>query len=85
MVSKNIFVFVILYLEQNIENFIKMIKQDILVFLKELSKNNTKEWFDKTNANSYFSGTITLDDKESFFIPFKYGYGSQYEFEAKAI
>jgi hypothetical protein len=44
-----------------------------------------KEWFDKTNANSYFSGTITLDDKETFFIPFKYGYGSQYEFEAKAI
>jgi uncharacterized protein (TIGR02453 family) len=27
-----------------------MIKQDILVFLKELSKNNTKEWFDENRT-----------------------------------
>jgi uncharacterized protein (TIGR02453 family) len=30
----------------------KMIKQDILVFLKDLSKNNSKEWFD-LNRNRY--------------------------------
>tara|TARA_R110002051_G_scaffold281919_2_gene343644 strand:- start:858 stop:1205 length:348 start_codon:yes stop_codon:yes gene_type:complete len=46
---------------------------------------NCKEWFDKINGNSYFSGTITINDKETFLIPFTYGYGSQYEHEAKAI
>lgn len=46
---------------------------------------NCKEWFDKINGNSYFSGTITINDKEVFLIPFTYGYGSYYEQEAKAI
>tara|TARA_R110001592_G_scaffold256138_1_gene519849 strand:+ start:277 stop:594 length:318 start_codon:yes stop_codon:yes gene_type:complete len=46
---------------------------------------NCKEWFDKINGNSYFSGTITINDKETFLIPFTYGYGSYYEQEAKAI
>ena len=48
-----------------------------------------KEWFDKANGNSYFSGTITLnkgtETEETFLMPFQYGYGSQYEQEAKAI
>jgi hypothetical protein len=48
-----------------------------------------KEWFDKINGNSYFSGIITLnylmDNQETFLMPFQYGYGSQYEQEAKAI
>tara|TARA_R110002126_G_scaffold84218_2_gene204801 strand:- start:200 stop:532 length:333 start_codon:yes stop_codon:yes gene_type:complete len=48
-----------------------------------------KEWFDKVNGNSYFSGTITLNfgmkNEETFLMPFQYGYGSQYEQEAKAI
>jgi len=44
-----------------------------------------KEWFDKLNGNSYFAGTIQINDKETFLIPFTYGYGSQYEQEAKAI
>jgi len=50
---------------------------------------NAKEWLDKINGNSYFSGTITLDygtDKEeTFLMGFQYGYGMQYEQEAKAI
>jgi hypothetical protein len=46
---------------------------------------NCKEWFDKLNGNSYFAGTIQINDKETFLIPFNYGYGSQYEQEAKAI
>ena len=50
---------------------------------------NAKEWFDKINGNSYFSGTITLnyllDNEQTFLMPFQYGYGSQYEQEAKAI
>jgi hypothetical protein len=48
-----------------------------------------KEWFDKVNGNSYFAGTITLNfgmkNEETFLMPFQYGYGSQYEQEAKAI
>ena len=45
---------------------------------------NAKEWFDKANSNSYFAGTIQVDDKE-FLIPFQYGYGTQYEQEAKKL
>lgn len=48
-----------------------------------------KEWFDKKNGNSYFAAVITLDygtDKEkTFILPFQYGYGNQYEHEAKAV
>lgn len=49
----------------------------------------SKEWFDKVNGNSYFAGTITITketgEQETFLMPFQYGYGSQYEQEAKAI
>jgi len=49
---------------------------------------NAKEWFDKINGNSYFSGTITIDygteKEETFLMPFQYGYGFSYEHEAKA-
>lgn len=48
---------------------------------------NAKEWFDRINGNSYFSGTITLNygmnNEETFLMPFQYGYGSQYEYEAQ--
>tara|TARA_R110000824_G_C15205352_1_gene676112 strand:- start:1639 stop:1953 length:315 start_codon:yes stop_codon:yes gene_type:complete len=50
---------------------------------------NAKEWFDKINGNSYFAGTITInygmETEETFLMPFQYGYGSQYESEAKSI
>ena len=50
---------------------------------------NAKEWFDNKNGNSYFCGTITLnfgtDTEKTFLMPFQYGYGSQYENEAKKI
>ncbi|MDD4996503.1 MAG: hypothetical protein PHW15_03495 [Patescibacteria group bacterium] len=43
---------------------------------------NCKEWFDKVNGNSYFSGTVTVDfgtpEEKSFTMPFQYGYGDQY-------
>lgn len=46
-----------------------------------------KEWFDKVNGNSYFCGTIILNyglnNEETFLMPFQYGYGSQYEYEAQ--
>lgn len=39
---------------------------------------NAKEWFDRTNGNSYFSARITLDDRQIAILPFQYGYGSHY-------
>ena len=50
---------------------------------------NAKEWFDRINGNSYFSGLVIIDfgmkSEEIFLMPYQYGYGSQYEQEAKAI
>lgn len=50
---------------------------------------NALEWFDKVNGNSYFAGTVTVDygtpNEQSFKMPYQYGYGSQYEQEAKEI
>ena len=42
-----------------------------------------KEWFDKVNGNSYFSARLTINygmkNSHQIFMPFQYGYGSQYE------
>jgi len=50
---------------------------------------NAKEWFDKINGNSYFAGTIAVNygmkSERIFKMPFQYGYGSQYEQEARNI
>jgi len=47
---------------------------------------NAREWFDKVNGNSYFSAIVTvnyqLENEESFVLPFQYGYGDQYRYEA---
>jgi hypothetical protein len=47
---------------------------------------NAKQWKDKSNGNSYFCSTITvnfgLKNEETFFIPFQYGYDSQYIYES---
>ncbi len=46
---------------------------------------NTKEWFDKINGNSYFSGVVTINFKlkneSTFTMPFQYGYGDHYKTE----
>lgn len=43
---------------------------------------DTKEWFDKVNGNSYFSGMITLNygmnDTKYIEMQFQYGYGEHY-------
>lgn len=45
-----------------------------------------KEWFDKTNGNSYFAARVTvdfgMDSEQSFVLPFQYGYEDAYIFEA---
>ena len=48
-----------------------------------------KQWFDKVNGNSYFSAIITLNfglkNQKQIGLPFQYGYGSQYEYEAMHV
>ncbi len=42
-----------------------------------------KEWFDKANGNSYFSGIVTtnygMKSQKSIDMSFQYGYGDQYK------
>ena len=47
-------------------------------------KIEAKEWFDRVNGNSYFAGTIQVDDKV-YVMPFQYGYDTQYEQAAKKL
>ena len=42
-----------------------------------------REWFDKTYGNSYFSARIWVDGEIVGVLPFQYGYGNQYEYEAQ--
>ncbi len=43
---------------------------------------NAKEWFDKANGNSYFSGVVTVNfgmkNQKEYEMPFQYGYGDHY-------
>lgn len=42
-----------------------------------------KEWRDKVNGNSYFSAQIeSTEDGSISKLPFQYGYGDQYKYEA---
>ena len=47
------------------------------------------EWFDRVNANSYFAGTVTINfgmkSEKTFTMPFQYGYGDQYRYEALKV
>ena len=47
-------------------------------------KIEAKEWFDRVNGNSYFAGTIKVNDKV-YLMPFQYGYDTQYEQAAKKL
>ena len=44
------------------------------------------EWFDKINGNSYFAAIVTLnhgtETEEVIRLPFQYGYGLSFEWEA---
>jgi hypothetical protein len=44
------------------------------------------EWFDKVNGNSYFAGMVTVNygmkTETRYKMPFQYGYGDQYRWEA---
>ena len=49
---------------------------------------NAKEWHDEC-GNTYFSARVTIDygmeTEKTFFVPFQYGYESQYEYEALSV
>ncbi len=42
-----------------------------------------REWFDKVNGNSYFSARVWIDGEVVGVLPFQYGYGNQFEYEAQ--
>jgi len=42
-----------------------------------------REWFDKVNGNSYFSARIWVDGGQVAILPFQYGYGDQFLYEAQ--
>lgn len=44
-----------------------------------------REWRDKVNGNSYFSGRIFLNGEQVAVMPFQYGYGSMFEHEAVSV
>lgn len=41
-----------------------------------------REWFDKVNGNSYFSARIWINGGQVAILPFQYGYGEQFLYEA---
>jgi len=47
---------------------------------------NCKEWFDKVNGNSYFSGEVIVNagkkNEATIKLPFQYGYGDFYRYSA---
>jgi hypothetical protein len=42
-----------------------------------------REWFDKVNGNSYFSARIWVNGGQVAILPFQYGYGDQFIYEAQ--
>ena len=42
-----------------------------------------REWFDKVNGNSYFSARLWVDGGQVAILPFQYGYGDQFLYEAQ--
>ena len=42
-----------------------------------------REWFDKINGNSYFSARLWVDGGQVAILPFQYGYGEQFIYEAQ--
>ena len=42
-----------------------------------------REWFDKVNGNTYFSARIWINGGQVAILPFQYGYGNQFIYEAQ--
>lgn len=50
---------------------------------------NALRWWDKVNGNTYFASAVTINyglpNETRLYMPFQYGYGDQYEYEAAAV
>lgn len=55
----------------------KTIKRSVFV--------EAREWFDKTYGNSYFTARIQVDGALVATLPFQYGYGDAYLYEAATV
>ncbi len=44
-----------------------------------------RQWLDKSGGNSYFSARIRSGNNTVAFLPFQYGYESQYQYEALKV
>lgn len=44
-----------------------------------------REWRDKTYGNSYFSGRVYVNGECVEYMPFQYGYETQFEYEAEKV
>jgi len=42
-----------------------------------------REWFDKSGGNSYFSARVFVNGEAVEYLPFQYGYGNHFEYEAE--
>ena len=45
----------------------------------------SRSYFDKSGGNSYFSARVSVNGKVVAVLPFQYGYGNQYEYEAMRV
>lgn len=43
-----------------------------------------RRWFDKVNGNTYHSARVFVDGKLVALVPYQYGYGNMYEWNAVA-
>ncbi len=43
---------------------------------------NAKQWRDKTYGNTYYSAQISVNGEIVGYLPFQYGYGNQFLYEA---
>lgn len=41
-----------------------------------------RRWFDRVNGNTYHSATTLVNGEPGPSVPYQYGYGSQYEYNA---
>lgn len=41
-----------------------------------------RTWFDRVNGNTYHSARVFVDGKHVATVPFQYGYGNQFEWNA---
>jgi hypothetical protein len=44
-----------------------------------------REWFDRSGGNTYFTARVWVDGQLAATLPFQYGYGLSYVYEAASV